>query len=48
MKEFAAMMKYADMLTAIATIQMHARWTSRGKRFHLKIHRPMKVDSKKM
>src|SRR5271166_7147318 len=47
MKEFATMMKNADTLTAIATIQMDARCTSRGSRLQPKIHRPMKVDSKK-
>src|SRR6516225_8109735 len=47
MKEFATMMKNADTLTAIATIQMHARCTSRGSRLQPKIHKPMKVDSKK-
>ena len=47
MNEFAAMMKYAEMLTAIATIQMQARWIRRGNRFQPKIHKPMKVDSKK-
>ncbi len=47
MNEFAAMMKYAEALTAIATIQMHARCTSRGSRLQPKIHSPMNVDSKK-
>ena len=47
MNEFAAMMKYADALTAIATIQMQARCTSRGSRLQPKIHSPMNVDSKK-
>ena len=46
-QEFAAMMKNADALTARATIQMHARCTSRGSRVQPKIHRPMNVDSKK-
>ena len=41
------MMKNADTLTAIATIQMHARCTSRGSRLQPKIHKPRKVDSKK-
>ena len=47
MNEFAAMMKYAEALTPNATIQMHARWTSRGSRVHPKIHSPRNVDSKK-
>ena len=47
MNEFAAMMKYAEALTPNATIQMHARCTSRGSRVHPKIHRPRNVDSKK-
>ena len=47
MNEFATMMKNADTLTAIATIQMHVRCTSRGSRLQPKIHKPMKVDSKK-
>ena len=47
MKELAAMMKYAEALTANATTQMHARCTRRGSRLQPKIHRPMKVDSKK-
>ena len=34
-------------LTAIATIQMHAKCMRRGSRFQPKIHNPMKVDSKK-
>jgi hypothetical protein len=41
------MMKNADTFTAMATIQMHARCTSRGRRVQPKIHRPMNVDSKK-
>ena len=41
------MMKNAEALTARATIQMHARWTSLGSRVQPKIHRPRKVDSKK-
>ena len=41
------MMKNAEALTAIATIQMHARCTSRGSRVQPKIHSPMKVDSMK-
>ncbi len=45
--ELAAMMKNADMLTAMATIQMHARCTTLGSRVQPKIHRPMNVDSKK-
>jgi hypothetical protein len=47
MKELAAIMKNADKFTAIATIQMQARCSRRGNRFHPKIHRPMNVDSKK-
>ena len=47
MNEFAAMMKNADRLTAIATIQMQARCTRRGSRVHPNIHKPMNVDSKK-
>lgn len=47
MNELALMMKNADMLTAIATIQMQARCTSLGSRVQPKIHNPMKVDSKK-
>ena len=47
MKEFAAMMKNADRLTATATIQMQARWMRRGSRLQPKIHNPRKVDSKK-
>ena len=41
------MMKNAETFTAIATIQMQARCTSRGSRLQPKIHNPMKVDSKK-
>ena len=47
MNELAAMMKNAEALTPIATIQMQARWTSRGSRLQPKIHSPMNVDSKK-
>jgi hypothetical protein len=47
MNEFATIMKNADRLTATATIQMHARCTSRGSLLQPKIHNPMKVDSKK-
>ena len=47
MNELAAMMKNADMFTAMATTQMHARCTSRGSRVQPKIHSPMNVDSKK-
>ena len=47
MNEFAAMMKYAEAFTPIATIQMQARCTSSGSRVQPKIHSPMKVDSKK-
>ena len=47
MNEFAAMMKNAEALTPNATIQMQARWTSRGSRLQPKIHSPRNVDSKK-
>ncbi len=47
MNEFAAMMKNAEALTPIATIQMQARWSSFGSRLQPKIHKPMNVDSKK-
>ena len=40
-------MKYADRIVPIDTIQMQARWMRRGSRSQPKIHRPMKVDSKK-
>ena len=47
MNEFAAMMKNAEAFTPNATIQMQARWTSRGNRLQPKIHSPRNVDSKK-
>src|ERR1700746_225343 len=47
MKEFATMMKNADTLTAIATIQMQAKCTSLGSALQPQIHNPRKVDSKK-
>src|SRR5690349_15840042 len=43
MNELAAMMKNADTLTAIATTQMHARWTSLGSLLHPNIQSPMNV-----
>ena len=43
----AARMKNADRLEPIAAAQIVARCTRRGSRSHPKIHRPMKVDSRK-
>ncbi len=40
-------MKYADSRVPSETIQMHARWIFLGSLSQPKIHRPMKVDSKK-
>ncbi|CPU31420.1 Uncharacterised protein [Mycobacteroides abscessus] len=41
------MMKKADALTPMATIQIQARCTSLGRRVHPNIHKPRKVDSRK-
>ncbi len=40
-------MKYADSRVPIETIHMQARWIFLGSLSQPKIHRPMKVDSKK-
>lgn len=47
MNEFAARMKYALRLVPIAAAQMLARCARLGSRSQPKIHRPMKVDSRK-
>ena len=43
MNALAARMKYAESVLAMKTIQMQARWASRGSLFQPKIHSPMKV-----
>ncbi len=47
MKAFAARMKYAENHAPIVAIQMLARWSALGSLSQPKIHRPMKVASKK-
>ena len=47
MKEFAAMMKYAESMVPIATIQMVSRWIFSGSLFQPKIHSPRNTDSRK-
>ena len=47
MNELALMMKNADRLTAIATIQIQARWVALGQAVPPKIHRPMKVGRRR-
>ncbi len=45
--EFAARMKYADSQVPTATAQIEARCSRGGSRSQPKIHKPMKVDSRK-
>ncbi len=40
-------MKYADRMVPIETIHMQKQWIFLGSLSQPKIHRPMKVDSKK-
>ncbi len=40
-------MKYADRIVPMETIHIQARWIFFGSLSQPKIHRPMKVDSKK-
>ncbi len=46
-QEFAAIMKPAESVAPMATIQMQARWIFFGKRSQPKTQRPRKVDSRK-